>query len=230
MLYSFPTQVSIQMVLVPNMAVSVLCVFPLNNGPGCKRGRFIFTRFSFEFQSKWTWFQTWPFHFSIVPKNGCPTLFGPTHWLVLPAGWPYLLPGPTSWLALPTGWSCPTGCSCPLAGPTFWLGLCGRTGWVAGPPWWSEHLGGRTTWVAGPRSTRPAGSKHGRFMFRVLPSSNFGQRWTWPQTLLFHSLRASPSKFKQKGVAPNMAVSFVNIPGLVPNMAPRVAWRRSAIP
>ena len=80
---------------------------------------------------------------------------------------------------------------------------------MAGPPWWSEHLGGRTTWVAGPRSTRPAGSKHGRFMFRVLPSSNFGQRWTWPQTLLFHSLRVSPSKFQQKDVAQNMAVSFV---------------------
>ena len=133
MLYSFPTQVSIQMVLVPNMAVSVLCVFPLNNGPGCKRGRFIFTRFSFEFQSKWTWFQTWPFHFSIVPKNGCPTLFGHTHWLVLPAGWPYLLAGPA-----------------PLAVPAHWLVLPSGWAYVGGLAGWQDHLGGWNAWVVGP--------------------------------------------------------------------------------
>ena len=33
MLYASPYQNPIKMVLVPNMAVSSLCVFPLNNGP-----------------------------------------------------------------------------------------------------------------------------------------------------------------------------------------------------
>ena len=147
MLYVLPIRISTKMGLVPNMAVSLLCVFPLNNGPGSKRGRFIFMRFSYEFQSKWTWFQTWPFHFNIVPKNGCPTLVGPTHWLVLPFGWSYPLagPNPQPLAGLPAVWSYP------LTGPTPWLVL--PTGWcylMAGPIHWLVLPTGWSYPLAGP--------------------------------------------------------------------------------
>ena len=88
MLYVFPIRITAKMDLGPNMAVSFLCVFPLNNGSGSKRGRFIFTcsrlnfiqngpgsqhgrfihvRFPIEFQTYRTWFQTWAFHVLCVP-------------------------------------------------------------------------------------------------------------------------------------------------------------------